>query len=56
MSTVVHMTSITVREQCPYAEYSTYPTLPALVAYSVVPVAAPCALYCLGDCHKGIIP
>jgi len=26
MSTVIHMTRITVREQCPFAAYSTYMT------------------------------
>ena len=50
-STAAHMTGIFVREQYPFAAYSTYlmsktSSQPLHVAKSIVPVATPCALYC----------
>jgi len=49
MSTVVHMTRIIVREQCPFAAYSTYleskQTPNPSIAFSCS-VATPFALYC----------
>ena len=48
MSTAAHMTGNFVREQCPFATYSTYlmSKQPSLAADSTIPVATPCALYC----------
>jgi len=48
MSTAAHMTGIFVREQCPFATYSTYlmSKQSSLVANSIIPVATPCAQYC----------
>jgi len=48
MSTAAHMTGNFVREQCPFATYSTYlmSKQSFLAANSIIPVATPCGPYC----------
>jgi len=48
MSTAAHIARIFVREQCPFATYSTYlmSKQSSLVANSIILVATPCAPYC----------